>query len=74
MLKVISKVTINKNHGKIHGLYRRMEYIENASSKPQPIEADGLEVDYVLYSYKYVKRRFNLSHVTKVSAQTFARG
>ena len=26
------------------------------------------------YSYKDVKRRFNLSHVTKVSAQTFARG
>ena len=24
------------------------------------------------YSYKDVKRRFNLSHVTKVSAQTFA--
>ena len=26
------------------------------------------------YFLKYVKRRFNLSHVTKVSAQTFARG
>ena len=24
------------------------------------------------YSQKYVKRRFNLSHVSKVSAQTFA--
>ena len=26
------------------------------------------------YFQKHVKRRFNLSHVTKVSAQTFARG
>ena len=26
------------------------------------------------YSQKYVKRRFNLSHVSKVSAQTFAGG
>ena len=26
------------------------------------------------YFKKYVKRYFNLSHVTKVSAQTFARG
>ena len=28
----------------------------------------------VNYNYLYVKRRFNLIHVTKVSAQTFARG
>ena len=29
----------------------------------------------VMFHYvKYVKRHFNLSHVTKVSAQTFARG
>ena len=28
----------------------------------------------LFYSKTGVKRRFNLSHVTKVSAQTFARG
>ena len=33
MLKVISKVAINKNHGKIYDFYIRMEYIENAFSK-----------------------------------------
>ena len=28
----------------------------------------------VMFYYSAVKRRFNLSYVTKVSAQTFARG
>ena len=38
-------------------------------------ETHGLEVDsYVLLFLKDVKRRFNRSHVTKVSPQTFARG
>ena len=35
-------------------------------------KTNGLEVDcYVLLFLKDVKRRFNLTHVTKVSAQTF---
>ena len=38
-------------------------------------KTDGLEVDcYAAILKNDVKRRFNLSHVTKVSAQTFARG
>ena len=36
-------------------------------------KAHGLEVGYVLLFLKGVKRRFNRSHVTKVSAKTFAR-
>ena len=38
-------------------------------------KTDGLEVDcYVLLFLKDVKLHFNLIHVTRVSAQTFARG